>query len=502
MPRHCPLYYNEDSTNFFFHYDSTGGRGGAALDSYLDLLAQTGITSLLCNTNAQRSNYNSNVWTPTWAGFDPAGADDQPYLAPLAPPSRAGWRRLASNMLALHEEGIDYPARVVEGSRARQMSPWITLRMNDVHDQENVEHPIHGRFWYEHPEFWRQGADGYFARAFDFGHAEVRAYYMALVDETLERYDIDGLELDFLREPFLFSVGAEDQGRELLTDWMGQVRSRVDAAARHRGHPILLGIRTPSRADVSLAFGLDPLAWARAGWLDLLVVGPRWSTIEFDMPLDEWRQQLDGCDVTLAGCLEILRGRHWTAPKRPVTAAEARGAAAQVLAGGADAVYLFNYFQSADATTIPDAWTGDAYAETIHSLASLERITGLARCHCITFTDMAGPEGTPAHALQLPAQGTSLLFLLPTGPRPVDGSAELRLEIAVEGPDATPVVHINDSAPLVLASDTAAEQIRRLVYRIPVGNLADSTRNHIRVQSEAAFRVEGIDIYIEPVAGT
>jgi hypothetical protein len=492
------LYYNEDSTNFFFHYDATGGRGGAALDSYLDLLSHAGITSLLCNTNAQRCNYNSDVWTPTWEGFDPGGADDQPYLAPLATEARAAWCRLATNMLALHEEGIDYPAHVIEGSRRRQMSPWITLRMNDVHDQDNLEHPIHGRFWREHPELWRAGSTSYFARAFDFAHAEVRAYFMDLVDETLERYDVDGLELDFLREPFLFSVGAEARGRQLLTDWVGQVRARIDAAARRRGHPVMLGVRAPSRPAVAEAFGLDPLAWARAGWLDLLVVSPRWSTIEFDMPIDEWRQQLSGCDLTLAGGLEILRGRHWTAPKRPVTAAEARGAAAQVLAGGADAVYLFNYFQSADAETIPDAWTRDAYAETITSLASLERITPLPRCHCVTFADMVGPESADAGVLQLPAQGTSLVFFLPTGPRPVDARALLRLDVTAQPAAVVPVIRVNDSAPLVLASDTPAGEIRQLTFDLPVNNLTDGTPNRITLGCEQALRVEGVDIDIHP----
>lgn len=498
------LYYNEDSTNFFFHYDATDGHGAAALDGYLDLLSVAGVTSLLCNTNAQRCNYRSHVWTPTWEGFNPTGTDDQPYLAPIAPAARAGWRRLATNMLALHEEGIDYPAHVIEGSRRRHMSPWITLRMNDVHDQDNLEHPIHGRFWCEHAEFWRdssrQGSNSYFGRAFDFGQDEVRDYYMALIDETLERYDVDGLELDFLREPFLFSVGAEQKGRPLLTEWVGQVRARVDAAALRRGHPVLLGVRTPSRRAVAEAFGLDPLAWARAGWLDLLVVSPRWSTIEFDMPLNEWRQQLEGCTLTLAGGLEILVGRHWTAPKRPVTAAEARGAAAQVLAGGADVVYLFNYFQSADAATIPDAWTRDAYTETIASLASLERIAPLPRCHSITFPDLVGPEGTDPDTLQLPAQGTSLLFFLPTGPRPVAGTAELRLEVAVETlADAVPVVRVNDSEPLALASDTSAEQIRRVAFDVPVAILCDGTRNCIRVECQQPLRIEGVDVHIQPL---
>jgi hypothetical protein len=72
----APLYYNEDSTDFFFHGDHTGGRGGANLDAYIDRIANAGVTTLLYNTNVSRANYDSGVWTSTWEGFDPDGPDD------------------------------------------------------------------------------------------------------------------------------------------------------------------------------------------------------------------------------------------------------------------------------------------------------------------------------------------------------------------------------------------------------------------------------------------
>lgn len=504
-----PLYYNEDSTDFFYHGDHTGGVGGAHLDAYIDRIASAGVTTFLCNTNARRTNYASDVWTPTWEGFDPEGPDDQPYLAGISedgqPVDVSGWRRLATNMLALHEEGVDYPARVIERCRLRGMSAWITLRMNDVHLMMNENHPIHGRFWFENRHLWRRNCDDYFSRAFDFAHEEVRDYYMALIDETLDRYDMDGLELDFLREPFLFSVGEEEQGRALLTDWVGQVRQRVEAAAARLGHPILLGARSPSRPDVAIAFGMDPVRWAREGWLDLLVVSPRWSTIEFAMPLHDWTRRLEGCNVTLTGGLEILRGNHWTAPKRPVTAAEARGAAAQVLHDGADAVYLFNYFPSADPTTIPDAWVRDAYEETIASLASLERIEALPRTHAITFTDMIGPEGSLAPALPLPATGTDLEFHLPTGPRPATATVEL--VVAFAQPDAAnsaaddqPAAAVNGISELEVAWVTSEEEIRQIGYAVPFDALVDGAQdNHIRLTSAVGtLQVEAVEIRIFP----
>ncbi len=77
--------------------------------------------------------------------------------------------------------------------------------------------------------------------------------------ETLDRYDIDGLELDFMREPYLFSAGKEAEGAPILTAWLREIRKLVDDAAAKRGHPIRLGVRVPSRPEVASAMGLDAL---------------------------------------------------------------------------------------------------------------------------------------------------------------------------------------------------------------------------------------------------
>ena len=66
---------------------------------------------------------------------------------------------------------------------------------------------------------------------------------------------------------------------------MRDVRKLVADAAAKRGHPIRLGVRVPSRPEVAAGLGLDAVAWAKEGLIDLLVVTPRWATLEFDMPI-------------------------------------------------------------------------------------------------------------------------------------------------------------------------------------------------------------------------
>jgi len=498
------LYYSQDCTDLFYSWEIGDANGGEVVDGLVDRVAGAGVTHFLCNTNAQLVNYQSDVWQPFWEGFDPDGPDDQPLLAgfpkSLGSDALSGWRRLIARMMALHEQGVDYPDRVAERCRHRGMSPWITIRMNDVHNNENAGHPIHSRFWRDHPELYRRGFTGYFATAFDFAHQEVRDYYMSLIGETLERYDIDGLELDFQREPYLFSKGEEERGQEVLTAWIATVRSEVEHHAARRGHAIRLGVRVPAQPAAALAMGIDGATWARDGLVDLIVVTPRWSTMDYDMPLSAWRQELDGSNVTLLGGLEILSGDSPAAPKHVVTPEEARGAAAQVLHDGADSVYLFNYFPAPRPREGTASWMHDAHQETLRSLVSLDRIASLPRRHTITFCDITGPEGTGLFPPQLPAEGRVVELVLPTGPAAPAARAELSIGLSSTPDGQTPVATVNGT-DVGAGSAAAGEDGARLVcYRFRGDILVDDGPNRIRLESGdgEALTVEHVDIGVAP----
>ena len=390
------LLHNEDCTNFFAYQDFPAGKAGEVVDRYVDVMADAGVSVLLCNTNARRTNYRSKVWEAFWDGYEPGGPDDQPFLAAVPPDQRKRYRTMVGNMLATDKEGVDYPARVIQRCRHRGLAPWISLRMNDVHYTENLDHPFHGAFWRK-TDFFRQGT-----RALDYAHAEVREHFRALIAETLERYDVEGLELDFLREPYLFSGGKEQEGRQILAGWLREIRALADAAAKRRGHPVRLGVRIPSSPDAALGLGLDAPAWAKEGLVDLVVAAPRWATLEFDMPLVKWRE-LVGDRVTLAGGLEVLYRSSPAAQSRYATPEEAAGAAVAILADGADAVYLFNYFQN----THP-GWPLPEYQRTLQSLSSLAALAKRPRRHAVTYRDITLP--VENYRAPLPASGTRLSF--------------------------------------------------------------------------------------------
>ena len=485
------LLHNEDCTNFFYFQEFPEGGAGEVVDRYVNVLAGAGVGVLMCNTNARRTNYRSKVWEAFWDGYDPKAGDDQPFLAPVPPAQRATYRKLVGNMLELHRQGVDYPARVIQRCRQQGIAPWISLRMNDVHNNDNLNHPFHSALW-RRPELFRQGHAGYYARALDYAHPEVRDHYRELVAETLERYDVDGLELDFMREPYLFSKGREQEGRAILTRWLRDIRALADATAARRGHAVRLGVRVPSAPDTALGLGLDAPAWAQEGLVDLVVAAPRWSTLEFAMPLGKWRALL-GESTTLAGGLDVNCRPSPDASPRLVTPEDATGAAVAVLSGGADAVYLFNYFQHGH-----PGWPLPEYQRTLRSLSHLDELLKLPRRHAVTFRDVTVPG--EAYLAPLPASGARLSFALPLGPAPKAGwQVEAAVEVAAGGAaGGSPTVSINGVAGKLRSDETAKSGGRLLTYEFPPAALSGKPLDEIAVAAAGTVTVKRVEVSVRP----
>jgi len=493
FPKLTGLLHNEDCFNFFDHRSFPEGKAGEMVDRYVDVLADAGVSVLMCNTSSRRTNYRSTVWEAFWDGYDPDGPDEQPFFAAVPQEQRPGYRRAINNMLATHREGVDYPARVIERCRDRGISPWLSLRMNDVHQNGNLDHPIHSDFW-RRPELFRQGHPGYYARALDYAHAEVRDHHKALIAETLERYDFDGLELDFMREPYLFSKGREQEGRLILNEWMRDIRTLVDAAAERRGHIIKLGVRVPASPDMSLGLGLDAPLWAKEGLVDLVVVTPRWSTIDFDIPIGKWRGLL-GEEVTLAGGMEVNYQPHLGIPNRVVTKEEATGAAVGILSAGADLIYLYNYFQIGHPN-----WSPPEYQRILNAFSSFEELRKMPRRHAVTFTDVTIPGDD--YPSPFPASGTQLSFEMALGPvPPADWQGEITIEVEYPLPeDTAPTISVNDIASRQLRNEPLKNGWHLVTYAFPVTALSGNNRDTVIVSAAGKdpIKVQRVEASLRP----
>lgn len=432
------LVINEDNSHFF----GTRGPGEmnlAGLEAFVDQYAGTAVTHLFLCPNAMRASFRSRtrdaIWDPV-AGVEPTGLWPQ-------------------NAQRLHAAGLDPYAVWIRRAREKGLSPWLSMRMNDVHDADVAGNFMHSSFWVAHPELRRVpggAAKPWVNHALNYRHAEVRAHQLDFVRELLERYDPDGLELDWMRFGHHLTPGREREEVPILTEFVREVRDLTKAWATRRGHPIRLGVRVPTHPDAAAGLGMDAISWARTGLVDLIVPAPFWSTSDFDIPIELWLERLGPASsrVALAPALEH-NVRAWPAGTLVANdLATARGFAATARHRGAESLYLFNWM---DSQTRPVS--AEDYAVLLREGLSAAAVNRGPRRHPATYRDTV-PAGFPSGA-QLPLEGpTGGRVRLNLGPGPGskswaivglaarEGVAAARLEVRLNGRTLGPAEELSD----------------------------------------------------------
>lgn len=380
------LILNEDNSHFF------GSRPAeqmneAGLHAWVDQYAGTAVTHLFLNPNAMRASFRSRTRDAIW---DPVDGREPEGLWP-------------QNAKRLHAAGLDPYAIWIRRAREKGLTPWLTMRMNDVHSVDVADNFMHSTFWRTHPELRRVpggAASPWVNHALNFAHAAVRAHQLDFVRELLERYDPAGLELDWMRFGHHLTPGRERAEGPLLTAFVREVRALTQEWAARRGHPIRLGVRVPTHPETAAGLGLDAVAWAQAGLVDLIVPAPFWSTSDFDIPVELWRERLGpaAAGVALAPGVEH-NSRAWPTGTSVANDLPAlRGFAAASRHRGAESLYLFNWM---DSQTRPVS--AEDYALLLRDGLSPAALARAPRRHPATYRDTV-PPGFPSGA-QLPLEG-------------------------------------------------------------------------------------------------
>jgi hypothetical protein len=213
---------------------------------------------------------------------------------------------LADRLRDLTREGTDDLRLVIEASRKQGMEVFWSMRMNDIHDNAKPESEI--AQWkrdHRHLLMGRPGDKERFPSSdprnvwtfVDYAHPEVRDLMVGTFREVLAGYDVDGVDLDFLRHPAFFPETrlfkpVTRPHLERMTGMVGRIRAEVLAASRRKGRPILMSVRVLPTLAQNRHFGFDVEQWARRGYLDLIVVGGGYDP--FTMPskdmIDHGRQ--------------------------------------------------------------------------------------------------------------------------------------------------------------------------------------------------------------------
>ncbi|MCX6992856.1 MAG: hypothetical protein NT011_06905, partial [Kiritimatiellaeota bacterium] len=125
-------------------------------------------------------------------------------------------------------QGTDPLQVMVDFGRGHGIEVFCSMRMNDTHDgahRPDHPYPWFSRFKREHPEclvgsFESPPPFGSWT-AFDYGQPAVRELTFRRLEEVCQNYDLDGIELDYLRHALLFkSVAWGGQASQAERDMM------------------------------------------------------------------------------------------------------------------------------------------------------------------------------------------------------------------------------------------------------------------------------------------
>lgn len=485
------IWVNEDNSYFYLsRYKKGKDITVADVEQFADKFIYTAVSTVLFCPNSMTTSVRSEVWNHVWHDYDGCNSTDHPIFDSTRKVKKWGadhFLKWVHSAWQLDRDGID-PYRIwMERSRKIGISPWISMRMNDVHYTEDEQCFIHSEYWKANPQLRQVPPDSlddeekarihlsWTDKSYNFAIRQVRDYHMDYIKELAQRYDFDGLELDFMRFGVYFPPELMWPGRAILTEFVHDVRRVLDGWEKIRGHHIRLGARVPAHPDTALYKGFDAVRWAREGLIDHLVVTPFFATIDNDMPIELWKDLLYGTDVELAAGLEMCVKASPGSPELYNKPDTVRGSAISALERGADHIYLFNYFDSMKQSFNHSAeFLEDNESDIImRELGSIEDMQNKPRRHIVTYVDTSAPGQPIGNPLpKALAKNERASFRVHIGPLPKGGTS--RVVIGLTGCADDILLRINSTRCAAKGSirlDAPAPECETYCFEIPEGAL-------------------------------
>jgi len=300
----------------------------------------------------------------------------------------------------LIKAGHDPVAMALEFCHAHDIPYFPSIRMNDVHDSMHKNWTRTAVWKREHQEYLL-GKQGDYQKhsnlsvkawwsAKNFEAPEVRDRQFRVLEEMCRNYDLDGLELDWLRAPIFFgptrdAKPVEPKHIEIMTNFMRRVRKMTERAARERGRPVLAAVRVPMSVQRSLALGLDVQTWFEEDLADILVLGGGYAPMAMAQSVQAMVEFARPFDVPVYACISasgMKAGNGWDSMEAY------RGAAMNVFHSGAG-VYLFNFpyglLPSGKGHSYSRQHTSPKQAQLYNELGSVASLKGLDKVYGIDY---------------------------------------------------------------------------------------------------------------------
>ena len=305
----------------------------SSIDDYFKHILDTGVTDIAVCPFEQNSLVPTESDAITWMyeKYDWTEENGVPV----------DYSRFEGLYKVYKEMGLDIFEIVYDKIKDAGVRPWLTFRMNDAHYGSDDTAYLRSNLYYEAKENgYMLGEEyGYYATVFDFSHERIRQVMLDYIEELALRYDVFGLQLDFIREIFCFDYINDEGCAEIMTQFIRDVKAIVEKAEEKFGHDIKLSVRFGRSIEHNKVFGFDAETWVKEGIVDVLVPSPRWECTDSAIPVKAWKE-LAGEDVAIWAGME---SRMTGASK--VEADYVKGYAAGFYAKGADGVYFDNFYQ-------------------------------------------------------------------------------------------------------------------------------------------------------------
>ena len=172
--------------------------------------------------------------------------------------------------------GGDLVKTFVEHCYRSKGVPFISYRLNDGHHTRELAESLErkqpsqtmSQFYWENYERYRIGPDpnDWSQAVFNWAIPEVREHKFAFIQEICRKYDIAGIELDFMRHWNSFDVErtTAEERCEIMASFVARVRRLLDETAR-QGKYRWLCARIPAVIEAHGRQGIDVASFVREG---------------------------------------------------------------------------------------------------------------------------------------------------------------------------------------------------------------------------------------------
>jgi hypothetical protein len=225
---------------------------------------------------------------------------------------------------------------------------------------------------------------GLYVIAQDFSHREVRDRKFEIIQEVCRRYDIEGIDLNFMRHPVFFSrmmrgEPASDAEIETMNELLRRIRRCTDEEGTRRGKPILVAAIVPDSPQLALNVGLDVKAWCEEDLIDIVIPGLGYAP--FTEPVAEFVEIAHPHNVKVYPCINRKAPQHIDEGH---LSEGYRGVTSNWYHMGADGVFFWNLGTPLEGKSGDDlVATRNRYYNSLTELGDREKLQGLDKLFCV-----------------------------------------------------------------------------------------------------------------------